>query len=30
MAAYNFNSNHLVVYYCQVHPVMTAVLTIVP
>jgi len=30
MAAYNFNSNHLVVYYCQVHPAMTAVLTIVP
>src|SRR5260221_13918441 len=30
MAAYNFNPNHLVVYYCQIHPVMTAVLTIVP
>src|SRR5215469_5510106 len=30
MAAYNFNSNHLVVYFCEVHPVMTAVLTIVP
>jgi mono/diheme cytochrome c family protein/plastocyanin len=30
MAAYNFNPNHLVVYYCQIHPVMTAALTIVP
>src|SRR5258708_5451075 len=30
MAAYNFNPNHLVVYYCQIHPVMTALLTIVP
>jgi plastocyanin/mono/diheme cytochrome c family protein len=29
-AAYNFNPNHLVVYYCQIHPVMTALLTIVP
>jgi plastocyanin/mono/diheme cytochrome c family protein len=29
-AAYNFNSNHTVVYYCQFHPAMTAVLTIVP
>jgi plastocyanin/mono/diheme cytochrome c family protein len=29
-AAYNFNPNHLVVYYCEVHPVMTAALTIVP
>jgi plastocyanin/mono/diheme cytochrome c family protein len=30
MSAYNFNPDHLVVYYCQIHPVMTAVLTIVP
>ena len=30
MTAYNFNSNHEVVYYCQIHPVMTALLTIVP
>jgi len=30
MTAYNFNPNHLVVYYCQIHPAMTAVLTIVP
>src|SRR6266478_9806881 len=30
MAAYNFNPNHLVVYYCEVHPAMTAALTIVP
>ncbi len=29
-AAYNFNSNHEVVYYCQFHPGMIAVLTIVP
>lgn len=28
-AAYTFNSNHIVVYYCQVHPIMTAALTIV-
>ena len=28
-AAYNFNSNHTVVYYCQFHPAMLAVLTIV-
>ncbi len=27
-AAYNFNSNHTVVYYCQVHPPMLAELTI--
>jgi plastocyanin/mono/diheme cytochrome c family protein len=30
LAAYNFNQNHVVVYYCQIHPVMTAALTIVP
>jgi len=29
-AAYNANSNHQVVYYCQFHPGMIAVLTIVP
>jgi len=29
MAAYNFNKDHAVVYYCQVHPVMVAELTIV-
>ena len=29
-AAYNFNSNHTVVYYCQYHPGMIAELTIVP
>src|SRR6266478_559570 len=28
-AAYNFNKDHVVVYYCQVHPVMVAALTIV-
>jgi mono/diheme cytochrome c family protein/plastocyanin len=28
-SAYTFNSNHIVVYFCQVHPVMTAALTIV-
>ena len=28
-AAYNFNKDHMVVYYCQVHPVMVAALTIV-
>jgi len=28
-AAYNFNPNHTVVYYCEIHPVMTAELTIV-
>src|SRR5579859_135678 len=28
-AAYTFNSNHIVVYYCQVHPIMTAALTVV-
>ncbi len=30
MTAYNFNPNHEVVYFCQIHPVMTALLTIVP
>lgn len=29
-AAYNFNPNHTVVYYCQYHPGMIAELTIVP
>src|SRR6266436_5900040 len=29
MAAYNFNKDHMVVYYCQIHPVMVAALTIV-
>lgn len=29
MAAYNFNPNHEVVYFCQIHPVMVAELTIV-
>lgn len=28
-AAYTFNSNHTVVYYCQIHPVMVAELTVV-
>ncbi|HCI81393.1 MAG TPA: hypothetical protein DHW02_17070 [Ktedonobacter sp.] len=28
-AAYTFNANHTVVYYCQVHPMMLAELTIV-
>ena len=28
-AAFTFNSNHIVVYYCQVHPIMTAALTVV-
>lgn len=27
--AYTFNSNHVVVYYCQIHPDMVAALTIV-
>lgn len=27
-AAYTFNSNHTVVYYCEIHPVMVAELTI--
>ena len=26
--AFTFNSNHIVVYYCQVHPIMVAALTI--
>ena len=30
MAAYNFNKDHAVVYYCQFHPSMVAKLTIVP
>ncbi len=29
-AAYTFNADHAVVYFCQVHPAMTAALTIVP
>ncbi len=29
MAAYNFNKNHIVYYYCQIHPTMLAELTIV-
>jgi plastocyanin/cytochrome c553 len=29
-AAYNFNKNHVVLYYCQIHPAMVAELTIVP
>ncbi len=27
--AYTFNSNHIVLYFCQIHPIMVAVLTIV-
>ncbi len=30
MAAYNFNKDHAVLYYCQIHPAMVAELTIVP
>ncbi len=30
LAAYNFNKNHVVLYYCQIHPSMVAELTIVP
>lgn len=30
MAAYNFNKDHAVVYYCQIHPDMVAEITIVP
>jgi plastocyanin len=30
MAAYNFNKDHTVIYYCQIHPGMVAELTIVP
>ena len=29
-SAYNFNKNHVVLYYCQIHPGMVAALTIVP
>ena len=29
-AAYTLNSNHTVIYYCQIHPQMVAILTIVP
>ena len=29
-AAYTFNADHMVVYYCQFHPSMVAALTIVP
>jgi hypothetical protein len=28
-AAYNFNTDHTVLYYCQIHPAMVAELTIV-
>ena len=30
LAAYNFNKDHAVLYYCQIHPGMVAELTIVP
>jgi plastocyanin/mono/diheme cytochrome c family protein len=30
LGAYNFNKNHIVLYYCQIHPAMVAELTIVP
>ncbi len=30
LGAYNFNSSHTIVYYCQYHPGMIAELTIVP
>jgi plastocyanin/mono/diheme cytochrome c family protein len=30
LAAYNFNKNHVLLYYCQIHPSMVAELTIVP
>ena len=30
MAAYNFNKDHAVVYFCEIHPVMVAEITIVP
>lgn len=30
MSAYNFNPNHTVIYFCQIHPVMVGELTIVP
>ena len=29
MAAYNLNPDHTVIYYCQIHPQMVAILTIV-
>ena len=29
-AAYTFNKDHVVLYYCQIHPAMVAALTIVP
>ena len=29
-AAYNFNKDHVVLYYCQIHPAMVAALTIAP
>jgi plastocyanin len=29
-AAYNFNPDHTVFYYCEIHPSMVAELTIVP
>ena len=28
MNAYTFNKDHAVAYYCRIHPVMTAALTI--
>ena len=30
MAGYNLNPDHTVIYYCQIHPQMVAILTIVP
>jgi len=30
MAGYNLNPDHSVIYYCQIHPQMVAMLTIVP
>ncbi len=30
LAAYNFNKDHALLYYCQIHPAMVAELTIVP
>ncbi|HLG78088.1 MAG TPA: c-type cytochrome [Ktedonobacteraceae bacterium] len=30
MAAYNANPNHIIIYYCEIHPGMLAMLTIVP
>jgi len=29
MAAYNFQADHIVIYYCQYHPLMEAELIIV-